>query len=227
MPILSPAARGFALMGSLIVAVGAQNTFVLRQGLRREHVGAVVLFCVAADVTLMAAGVAGLGAAIGRVPGLTTALTVGGAGFLAWYAFGALRRAVRPDVMAADPDGRALPLRAALGRAAGFTLLNPHVYLDTVLLMGSVSAALAVDERPGFLLGASLASTAWFAALGYGARLLAPLFRKPAAWRLLDGAVAATMLVLAVLLVQQVARGERTTSPPTPSRGGAEGAGRW
>ncbi|MGI3898982.1 MAG: LysE/ArgO family amino acid transporter [Janthinobacterium lividum] len=208
MSVLSSATGGFALMGSLIVAVGAQNTFVLQQGLRREHVGAIVLFCIAADVSLMTAGVAGLGAAIGRVPGLTSALTVGGAAFLGWYAWSALRRAVRPHVMAADAAGLALPLRAALGRAAGFTLLNPHVYLDTVLLMGSVSAALAADQRPGFLVGASLASTSWFLALIYGARLLAPLFRKPSAWRLLDGVVAATMMVLALTLVRQVVAGQ-------------------
>lgn len=207
MTTISSATSGFALMGSLIVAVGAQNTFVLQQGLRREHVGAVVLFCIAADVSLMTAGVAGLGAAVGRVPGLTSALTVGGAVFLAWYGWSAFRRALRPDVMATDPLGRALPLRAALGRAAGFTLLNPHVYLDTVLLMGSVSAALAADQRPGFLVGASLASTSWFLALGYGARLLAPLFRKPGAWRILDGGVAATMVVLALTLVRQVVAG--------------------
>lgn len=205
--MLSSVPGGFALMASLIVAVGAQNTFVLRQGLRREHVGTIVLFCIAADIALMTAGVAGLGAAIGRVPGLTLVLTLGGAGFLAWYAYGAIRRALRPDVMAADVAGRALPLRTALGRAAGFTLLNPHVYLDTVLLMGSVGAALAAEQRPGFLLGASLASTSWFLALGYGARLLAPLFRRPTAWRVLDGAVAATMAVLAVSLVRQVALG--------------------
>lgn len=204
---MSSAASGFALMGSLIVAVGAQNTFVLQQGLRREHVGAIVLFCIAADVSLMTAGVAGLGAAVGRVPGLTSALTVGGAAFLSWYAWTALRRALRPDAMTTDPAGRALPLGVALGRAAGFTLLNPHVYLDTVLLMGSVSAALAADQRPGFLVGASLASTSWFLALGYGARLLAPLFRKPSAWRLLDGTVAATMTVLAVTLLRQVVAG--------------------
>jgi L-lysine exporter family protein LysE/ArgO len=205
MPILYSVPGGFALMASLIVAVGAQNTFVLQQGLRREHVGAIVVFCIAADVTLLSAGVAGLGAAVGRVPGLTLVLTVGGAVFLAWYAYGALRRALRPDVMAAEATGRALPLRTALGRAAGFTLLNPHVYLDTVLLTGSVSAALAVEQRPGFLIGASLASACWFLALGYGARLLAPLFRRRLAWRVLDGAVAATMAVLAVSLLRQVA----------------------
>lgn len=204
---LSPALGGFALMASLIVAVGAQNTFVLRQGLRREHVGAVVLFCIAADVTLMAAGVAGLGAAVGRVRGLAAALALGGAAFLAWYAVGALRRALRPTTLAAESAGGAVPLRAALGRAAGFTLLNPHVYLDTVLLLGSVSAALAPGERPGFLLGAALASASWFAALGYGARLLAPLFRRPAAWRVLDGAVALTMAAMAATLLRLAARG--------------------
>ena len=207
MSSLSSAPGGFALMGSLIVAVGAQNTFVLQQGLRREHVGAIVLVCIAADVLLTAAGVAGLGAALGRVPGLTPALTCGGAAFLAWYGVSALRRACRPDVLAADPAGRALPLRTALVRAAGFTLLNPHVYLDTVLLMGSISAALAVDQRPGFLAGAALASTSWFLVLGYGARLLAPLFRTPTAWRVLDGVVALTMAVLAAGLVRQVLAG--------------------
>ena len=209
MTSLSPVAGGFALMASLIVAVGAQNTFVLRQGLRREHVGAVVLFCIAADVALMSAGVAGLGAAVGRVPGLTVALTAGGAAFLGWYAFGALRRALRPEALAAESAGGAVPLRAALARAAGFTLLNPHVYLDTVLLLGSVSAALAAGERPGFLLGASLASASWFVALGYGARILAPLFRRPLAWRVLDAAVALTMAALAVTLARQVLAGVR------------------
>ena len=207
MSSLSPVAGGFALMASLIVAVGAQNTFVLRQGLRGEHVGAVVLFCIAADVTLMAAGVAGLGAAVGRVPGLSAALTAGGAAFLGWYAVAALRRSLRPGTLVAESAGGAVPLRATLGRAAGFTLLNPHVYLDTVLLLGSVSAALAAGERPGFLLGASLASASWFVALGYGARLLAPLFRRPVAWRLLDGAVALTMAILALALARQVLAG--------------------
>lgn len=207
MTSLSSVAAGFALMASLIVAVGAQNTFVLRQGLRREHVGAVVLFCIAADVTLMSLGVAGLGAAVGRVPGLATLLTAGGAAFLGWYAVGAFRRALRPEALAAASAGGAVPLRAALARAAGFTLLNPHVYLDTVLLLGSVASALAAPERPGFLLGAALASTCWFAALGYGARLLAPLFRRPAAWRLLDAGVALTMAVLALALLRQALAG--------------------
>lgn len=196
---------GFALVASLIVAVGAQNTFVLRQGLRREHVGAVVVFCIVADVALMSAGVAGLGAALGRVPGLTPALTLTGAIFLGWYSIGALRRALRPANLAADRRGDPLPLRAALGRAAGFTLLNPHVYLDTLLLMGAVGAAQPAAARPGFVLGASLASTLWFAGLGYGARFAAPLFARPMSWRVLDAAVSLTMLALALMLLRKAA----------------------
>jgi L-lysine exporter family protein LysE/ArgO len=192
---------GFALSAALIVAIGAQNAFVLRQGLRREHVGPIVAFCALADVTLMAAGVAGLGALLGGTPALTCALAMGGAAFLGWYGLGALRRAWRPSAgLAADGRGEALTLRAALLRTAGFTLLNPHVYLDTVLLVGAIGAA-----QPGgqgaFVGGAGLASALWFAALGYGARLLAPLFARPVAWRVLDGVVGATMLALAAGLV--------------------------
>lgn len=195
---------GFALSAALIVAIGAQNAFVLRQGLRREHVGPVVVFCALADVMLMAAGVAGLGAALERLPGLAMALTLGGATFLGWYGVSALRRAASP-VTGLDADGRgeALSPGAALARAAGFTLLNPHVYLDTVLLVGVVGAAQAPGAQPAFVAGAGLASALWFAALGYGARLLAPLFRRPAAWRVLDAVIGATMLVLAAGLVAQ------------------------
>ena len=193
---------GFGLSAALIVAIGAQNAFVLRQGLRREHVGVVVLFCAVADVVLMAAGVAGLGAALGRLPGLTSALALGGALFLGWYGTGALRRALRPEAsLAADPRGEALSLRAALARTAGFTLLNPHVYLDTVLLVGAVGASQPPEGRPAFVAGGGLASLLWFLALGYSARLLAPVFARPAAWRVLDAVVGATMLALALGLV--------------------------
>lgn len=190
--------NGFALSAALIVAIGAQNAFVLRQGLRREHVGPIVAFCALADVTLMAAGVAGLGAALDRLPGLSATLTLGGALFLGWYGISALRRAVR-SAEGLDTEGRgeALSLGAALARTAGFTLLNPHVYLDTVLLVGVVGAAQPSGGQPAFVAGAGLASVLWFALLGYGARLLVPFFRRPAAWRVLDGLVGATMLALA------------------------------
>lgn len=194
--------NGFALSAALIVAIGAQNAFVLRQGLRREHVGPIVAFCALADVTLMAAGVAGLGAALDRLPGLSAALTLGGALFLGWYGISALRRAAR-SAEGLDTEGRgeALSLGAALARTAGFTLLNPHVYLDTVLLVGVVGAAQPSGGQPAFVAGAGLASLLWFSLLGYGARLLVPIFRRPAAWRVLDGLVGATMLALAAGLV--------------------------
>jgi L-lysine exporter family protein LysE/ArgO len=194
--------NGFLLSAALIVAIGAQNAFVLRQGLRREHVGPIVAFCALADVALMAAGVAGLGAALDQVPKLTTALTLGGAAFLGWYGVSALRRAIRSaDALTAEENGEALSLGAALARTAGFTLLNPHVYLDTVLLVGAVGAAQAPGGQAAFVAGAGVASASWFALLGYGARLLAPLFRRRSAWRVLDALVGATMLALATTLV--------------------------
>jgi L-lysine exporter family protein LysE/ArgO len=188
---------GLALSAGLIVAIGPQNAFVLRQGLRREHVGPVVALCAAADVALMGAGVAGVGAALDRLPGLARALAAGGALFLGWYGLSALRRAASPHALAVAGEGAGLTLRAALLRTAGFTLLNPHVYLDTVMLVGAVGAAQPEGARVAFVAGAGLASAAWFAALGYGARLLAPLFARPAAWRALDALVGVTMLALA------------------------------
>ena len=200
----SPFLSGFALSAALILAIGAQNAFVLRQGLRREHVGAIVLFCAIADATLIAVGVAGLGAALERLPGLTAALAFGGALFLGWYGIGALGRALRPTVgLEADRWGEALSLGAALARTAAFTLLNPHVYLDTVLLVGSIGASQPPGGQPAFVAGAGLASGLWFATLGYGARLLAPFFARPTAWRVLDALVGATMLALAAGLVMR------------------------
>jgi len=198
---LSPILTGFALSAGLIIAIGAQNAFVLRQGLRREHVGPVVLFCALADLTLIVAGVAGLGALLERLPGLVTILALGGATFLAWYGLTALRRAARPERLVAEGAGAALSLGGALARVAGITLLNPHVYLDTVLLVGSVGAAQPMGAQAPFVAGAGLASAAWFATLGFGARLLAPLFARPVAWRVLDLVVGTTMTILAVGLL--------------------------
>ena len=197
---------GFALGATLIIAIGAQNAFVLRQGLRREHVAAIVTFCILADVILMAAGVAGLANVLGSAPTLTSVMTIGGAVFLSWYGIQALRRAFRPQSLRATEGNQAMPLRAALAQAAGFTLLNPHVYLDTVLLLGSVGARQPADMRAWFVGGAALASGAWFSSLGFGARLLAPAFAKPRAWRVLDTIVGVTMLALAALLVLQQLR---------------------
>ncbi len=138
---LAPLFTGFALTAGLIVAIGGQNAFVLRQGLRREHAGPVALFCATVDLALVSAGVAGLGAALEGRPGLVRWLALGGATFLAWYGLTALGRAARPGRLVAEAAGAGLSLGGALARAAGFTLLNPHVYLDTVLLLGSVGAA--------------------------------------------------------------------------------------
>lgn len=199
-PILPTFLTGFAMSGALIMAIGAQNLFVLRQGLKREHVGAIVLFCGAADAILIAAGVGGVGALLGAMPQLTMALTVGGAAFLAWYGFQAFQRMMKSEAMAVTPQG-AMPLSRALGATAAFTFLNPHVYLDTVLLMGAAGSAQAPALRPVFVAGAASASFIWFAALGYGARILAPLFARPAAWKVLDGVVGTIMLAMAAALL--------------------------
>lgn len=201
---LSAALTGFALGASLIIAIGAQNAFVLRQGLRREHVGTVVLFCAGADALLMALGVSGVGGALAAAPSLAAALTALGAAFLALYGLRALWRATRPALIDASSGAGAGSRRAALAQAAAFTLLNPHVYLDTVLLVGTVGAQQAPAWRPHFLLGACLASALWFTALGYGARALAPWFARPVAWRVLDLAVGLTMLVLAAGLTRRL-----------------------
>lgn len=194
--------QGLALSLGLIVAIGAQNAFVLRQGLRREHVGTVVLFCAVADAALIAAGVLGMAQALGRSPGLARALALAGAVFLAVYGVQALRRARHAHQLKAATGGEGLGRGAALAQAAAFTLLNPHVYLDTVLLVGSIGAQQPAALRGGFIAGASSASLLWFAALGFGARWLAPWFARPRAWQVLDGLIGVTMLVLSVLLVR-------------------------
>ncbi len=201
----SPFLTGLFLSAGLIVAIGGQNAFVLRQGIRGEHVPAVVAFCAIADFLLIAAGVAGLGAALARVPDLVILLTLGGAAFVACYGVAALRRAARPTRLVTDASGKGSSLGGALASVAGFTLLNPHVYLDTVLLLGSIGAALPAGGQLPFVAGAALASAGWFAALGFGARLLAPLFARPAAWRVLDLVVGAVMLFLAAGLIRYAA----------------------
>lgn len=191
---------GFALSAALIVAIGAQNLFVLRQALRREHIGAIVLFCGSADALLIAIGVAGVGALLAALPQLATLLMLAGAAFLGWYGVKAWRRMAAPGAVAMAAGG-SLTLGRTLAATAGFTFLNPHVYLDTVMLMGTAGSAQPAALRPLFVAGAATASFAWFAALGYGARLLTPLFARPAAWRVLDALVGATMLVLAASLL--------------------------
>ena len=194
---------GFALGATLIVAIGAQNAFVLRQGIRREHVAPIVAFCAFADLVLIAAGVAGLAGVLGDSPTLVAVLTVAGAAFLLWYGVRALGRALVPQALQAASGSEPLSLGSAIAQAAGFTLLNPHVYLDTVLLMGSVGTRQAPDMRMWFVGGAACASGIWFTTLGFGARLLAPVFARPRAWQVLDTVVGLTMVSLALLLMRQ------------------------
>lgn len=199
--------QGLVLSLGLIVAIGAQNAFVLRQGLRREHVGPVVLFCALADAVLITAGVMGMAQALGDSPGLARALAGAGAAFLAVYGWRALRRARQPQQLSAAEGGEGLSRGAAVAQAAAFTLLNPHVYLDTVLLVGSIGAQQPAALRGWFVAGASTASLCWFGLLGFGARWLAPWFARPRAWQVLDGLIGVTMWVLAALLVQHALPG--------------------
>jgi L-lysine exporter family protein LysE/ArgO len=248
--LLASSLAGLGLGLALIVAIGAQNAFVLRQGIRREHVLVVVLICIASDVVLIVAGVAGAGALFTAVPWLVTVARWGGAAFLLGYAVLAARRALRrpdphvqglriePDSLdagtaihggvpghesttptgpsarrpgsaasmvdapvataLAPPESPQLP--AVLGTALALTWLNPHVYLDTVVLLGSVGSSHG-EARWAFAAGAVVGSTLWFSALGLAARALAPVFARPAAWRALDGIIAVVMVAVAMGLL--------------------------
>lgn len=191
---------GLGSAASLIVAIGAQNAFVLRQGLRREHVLPVVLICVLSDALLIAAGVAGIGVLVKQAPVALTIVRWAGFAFLLGYAVFAARRALRPQALNAA-GAVAGSFAAAVGTCLAITWLNPHVYLDTVLLLGSLSASHGDPGRWVFGAGAATASVLWFSLLGFGARFAAPVFARPVAWRILDGGIAVLMLVLAVLLV--------------------------
>lgn len=195
------ALAGLFAGAGLIIAIGAQNAFVLRQGLQRRYVGTVVLACMGADIALILAGVGGMGALVLQWPLLLQVLRFGGAAFLAWYGLQAGVRAWRGGsaLAAARSDGG--NRRQVLLACLAFTLLNPHVYLDTVVLLGSLSTRYPGDLRWAFAAGASVASVLWFCALGYGARLLQPLFRNPNAWRVLDAGIALFMAGLALLLL--------------------------
>jgi L-lysine exporter family protein LysE/ArgO len=191
-------ASGFGLGFSLILAIGAQNAFVLRQGLRGEHVLAVVLVCAVSDAFLVTAGVAGFGALAKAVPGLEQVMRYGGAAFLLAYGGRAFLSAARGDEVLEAGAGDGGLWRVILTCLA-LTWLNPHVYLDTVVLLGSVSAQ--YDDRVAFGVGAVCASFVFFFTLGYGARLLAPFFARPMSWRMLDAGVGAVMWAIAAGLL--------------------------
>jgi len=196
----APFLSGFLLGLSLIVAIGAQNAFILRQGLLRQHVFVLCLICAASDAMLIAAGVAGLGTLVSSSPALIKAVTAGGAAFLFAYAAIAFRRAWRPQALHAAGNGRT-DLRAAVAACLAFTFLNPHVYLDTVLLLGSLSSQYDGAGRLAYGAGAVIASFVWFFGLGYGARLLQPVFARPAAWRVLDILIGLVMAAIGASLL--------------------------
>ncbi|MGJ5893254.1 LysE/ArgO family amino acid transporter [Streptomyces niveiscabiei] len=200
LPALTAAAAGFGTGLSLIVAIGAQNAFVLRQGVRRDAVLPVVAICALSDAALIALGVGGVGALVVAWPGVVSAVGWIGGAFLLCYGALAARRVLRPQgALLAEGDAAGSMKRAVLTCLA-LTWLNPHVYLDTVFLLGSVAADRG-SLRWVFGLGAATASLCWFAGLGFGARLLGRFLTRPSAWRVLDGAVAVTMIALGVTLI--------------------------
>lgn len=188
---------------SLIIVIGAQNAYVLRQGILRSHVGAIVAVCAVSDLILIFAGVAGIGALVDRAGVLLDFVRWFGVAFLLWYAAGALRRAFRAEALSAAKEGAETESRGrVVGRAVALTWLNPHVYLDAFLLLGSIAATHddVVGGRWAFAVGASMASVVWFTGLGFGARLLAPVLNSPRVWQVLEFFIAATMIVIAVKL---------------------------
>lgn len=199
--LVQPAGTGFLIGLGLIVAIGAQNAFVLRQGLMRRNVLLVTTICAVSDALLILAGVAGLGTIVGRSPLLLTIATLGGAAFLFAYGLMAARRALAPSRLTAAPVEEA-GLARVVAATLAFTFLNPHVYLDTVVLVGSLSARFEGAARAAYAAGAMSASALWFYSLGFGARLLAPVFARPMAWRILDGLIACVMVAIALSLVR-------------------------
>lgn len=224
--MLTPLLAGLGLGFSLIVAIGAQNLFVLRQGIRREHLVAVVAVCAVSDAALIVLGVSGVGLVLQAVPWLIVVVRWAGAAFLVGYGVLAARRALRPsgetlrldapapsvpDATASSPGvaivavGRTAlrtrkTLTATLVTCLALTWLNPHVYLDTVFLLGSVASTHG-DGRWAFAIGACIASLAWFSTLGFGARYLGRWLDTPRAWRILDAVIAVVMFAIALSLV--------------------------
>jgi L-lysine exporter family protein LysE/ArgO len=199
--MLNAAVTGLLTGLSLIVAIGAQNAFVLRQGLRRSRVAAIVTVCILSDVALTLAGVAGIGAVVQHAGWALQAVRWFGVAFLVWYGLSSAWRARRPSALTATAGGSGrLTLAAALRRILALTWLNPHVYLDTLVLLGSIANSRGPVDRWWFAVGALIASTVWFLGLGFGARFAAPLLTTPRAWQVLDLLIAATASIVAAKL---------------------------
>lgn len=195
-------AKGFGMGAGLIVAIGSQNAFVLTSALRNQHVLLVAALCIAIDALLISAGVWGLGSLIQQFPSLLTVATWGGALFLFIYGYLAFRRAWHPSQLAAN-SATASSVKLAVLTTLALSLLNPHVYLDTVILLGSIGGQLPKPQPVWFTLGACLASLTWFSLLAWGGRRLAPWFAKPLSWQILDVIVGVTMWAIALSLLLQ------------------------
>lgn len=198
--MLLPFVEGFGLGGGLIVAIGAQNAFVLTQGVRRNHHVLVALLCAMSDALLISLGVFGVGTAVASSPQLAYWMAWGGAAFLLWYGLGSFRSALRGGHLDTEA-GQALPLKAVVLTTLAVTYLNPHAYLDTLVLVGGTSGQFEGTGRYLFGAGAVTASFAWFSTLTLGGRMLEPVFTRPAAWRVLDTVVGCTMWAIAAMLV--------------------------
>ncbi|HRO31300.1 LysE/ArgO family amino acid transporter [Citricoccus sp.] len=184
---------------ALIVAIGAQNAFVLRQGIRREHVGVVVALCMVSDAVLILGGTAGIGAVVSRFPWALDVLRWGGAAYLTWWAVRSFISALKPSSLTAEaPRSRGSVIATTLA----LTYLNPHVYLDTVVLLGSLANQHGPEARWVFAIGAVVGSVAWFSALGYGARALSGPLNSPRTWRVVDVVIGVVMLALAINLIR-------------------------
>jgi L-lysine exporter family protein LysE/ArgO len=198
--MITPFIQGFGAGGGLIVAIGAQNAFVLSQGVRKNFHIPIALICILCDAIFISAGVAGFGKVVSTDPMLSKLVALGGAGFLFYYGLNALRSALRGGNL--ETNGRHLKsLGTAVLATLAVTLLNPHFYLDTVILLGGISSHFIAEHRIYFWAGAVSASIIWFLCLSIGGQMLAPLFKKPISWRILDSLVCATMWTIAVSLV--------------------------
>lgn len=195
---MSAAVVGFFTGLTLIIAIGAQNAFVLRLGLARNHVAIAVVVCAVSDALLIVLGISGLGALFRSIPTALVIMKWVGVAYLLWYAFRSFRSAMRPNALVAG-EQTLLSRRSVLLMVLGFTFLNPHVYLDTVLLLGSIGNQYQPNQW-WFALGASIASVTWFSVLGFGARTAAPLMSRPITWRILDTGIGLVMLAIAIRL---------------------------
>jgi L-lysine exporter family protein LysE/ArgO len=197
--MVSALVAGFVTGLSLIIAIGAQNAYVLRQGLTRSHVGVVVTICTLSDVVLITAGVTGIGSVVEHAPWVLDGVRWLGVAFLTWYGVASLLRARGSESLHASSRGNGSG-RTAVAMAFALTWLNPHVYLDTVLLLGSIANQHGDVGRWWFALGAAIASTVWFVSLGYGARRAHRLLGSPRSWQVLDVLIGLTMLAIALML---------------------------